>query len=103
MQKIYLEDTWNEEGDAEDIINYANNKKIQIEIKTVTELYDINSTEFINNIYFCNTDIVQYHLCKMKKEYLILDTYEHKYKKYYGRDIELVKFSEFLIKYNCIL
>ena len=62
MLQFYLEDTWTDDGEADDIIEYANKMNIRITVLSPSELYKMSSNEFFSGIYFCNTDIVQYHM-----------------------------------------
>ena len=100
---FYLEDVWNEDGEADDIIEYACVNNIELKIKSYADLMKIKSVDFLSEIYFCNTDIVQYHLKNIGVLNVIVpDTYDMKYKYHYYRDIEKILFIDFLNKYNGI-
>lgn len=96
---FYLENTWTMDGEADDIITYANNLNIPIKIMSASELHQVDSHQFISSIYFCNTSIVQYHLSRINKMHLVPDTYESIYSKYFCRQIEKISFVEFINKY----
>ena len=100
MLQFYLEDTWTDDGEADDIIEYANKMNIRITVLSPSELYKMSSNEFFSGIYFCNTDIVQYHMNNTNNIHLVPDTYENVYEKYYMRFIEKMTFSEYIKKYN---
>jgi len=90
MYTILLEDTWLE--DAQDIIDYCSDLHYEYHIYSVDELYEFDSIKFFapNNVYFCNTDIVQYHLNKVNLWNLtfVPDTYEQIYQQFYKRNIQ---------------
>lgn len=100
--KFIIEDTWTYEGEADDIINYATQHNIEYEILNVEQLYNFNSNIFLNNIYFCNTDIVQYHLSKIGKINLVPNTYDNRFNKFYNRNIEIMTVKEFDDKFRGI-
>ena len=98
-----IENTWTIDGEANDIINYTNNNKIECKILSVDELYEYDSINFIKNcVYFCNTDIVQYHLKKINKTNVIPNTYDEKFNNFYMRNIETMTVQEFDNKYKNI-
>lgn len=99
---ILLEDTWTLDGEADDIIQFSIDNKIEYKILSVDELINLNSKYFLKNSYFCNTDIVQLHLENLNKSYLVPDTYDDKFKTFYDREIEKMTISEFINKYNGI-
>lgn len=87
---ILLEDTW----EAEDIkIYFSNFKEYNVIELSVDELFKYDSNEFFKTIYFCNTDIVQFHLNKLNKTNLIPDTYDKIFNKFYLREIKISKFK----------
>ncbi len=86
MQFI-LEDTWTINGEADDIINFANTNNIKCNIINEDELYNLDSNYFFNNIFFCNTDIVQHHLNKIGKINIFPNTYDMKFNELYKRNI----------------
>src|SRR3989344_4432060 len=101
--QFLLEDSWNIDGEAEDIILYAKNNNIECKILDYQTLYDLDSKYFLSCVYFCNTDIVQHHLSAFPdKLKFIPDTYDSIFEKYYNRKIETLEFKEFLEKYNNI-
>ena len=58
------------------------------------------------SIYFCNTDIVQYHLKKKNNltNEIVPDTYDKSFNKFYLRDIKVVKFKELYNgDFNCFI
>jgi hypothetical protein len=102
---FYLEDTWTTDGDADDIMEYVeqNEEKIQLIILTVEQLMEMDSQIFINGTYFCNTDIVQHHLKKLDISHsTVPDTYDMVYSELYLREIEKMKFTDFIEKYEGI-
>ena len=99
---ILLEDTWNEDNEADDIIEYADKNKYDISILSVDDLYKLDSMYFLSTIYFCDTKIVQYHLQKANIINIVPNTYDEKYNKYYNRSIEQIHFTEFIKKYDGI-
>ena len=107
---VFLEDTW----EATDIKNYFKKFQETQEIQetqetqetqeirktynlkelTTDELRNLDSLEFISGIYFCNTDIVQYHLKKLNKEIVVPQTYEEIYNEYFRREIKIQMFKD---------
>lgn len=88
--KILLEDTWL----ADDIKTYAKDNFLICDELSVEELYNYDSIKFFNCVYFCNTDIVQFHLKNINHLEIVPNTYDNKYDKFYMRSIELIKFKE---------
>jgi hypothetical protein len=96
-----LEDTWTSNSEADDIINYAKINNIECKILSVRELYDYNSYDFLKSIYFSNTDIVQYHLCRINRMDLIPNTYDERFNIFFvNRQIEKMSLAEFDKKYQ---
>ena len=100
---ILLEDKWNENGEAQDIIDHYNSlSNCKLNILNSNQLQIMDSETFINSVYFCNTQIVQYHLERLsismskqnRLDIIVPDTYESVYKDYYKRDIDKVKFID---------
>lgn len=89
---VLIEDTWN----AQDIINYCIVNDLEYKVLTVKELYKY--PKFLDNIYFCNTDIVRHHLEVKNMLEVIPDTYSEKYKELFLRKIEKKKISDLLEK-----
>jgi hypothetical protein len=88
---ILLEDSW----EADDIKEYASRHHIDLIEMTPDELYAMSSDDFIHETYFCNTDIVQYHLRKLGLETKIIpDCYDSRFGKFYQRQILKMPFSE---------
>ena len=69
---VLLEDSW----DADDIKNHYE----KVYELSQENLYNLDSKLFINSIYFCCTDIVQYHLNKLGIEGIVPDTYDNTFK-----------------------
>jgi hypothetical protein len=99
---LYLQHNWDDDGEAQDIIDYCRENGIKIELMTGMDLMDMDSHKFLSNMYFCDTDIVQYHLSKTNKTFLVPDTYEKTYEKLYDRKIEKMTLSEYFSKYDGI-
>ena len=91
---VLLEDSW----EAIDIIDFCKNKQIECIILSEKELYE--RSDFLQCVYFCNTDIVRFHIynCLLSKEYKSIDvknlldmvypdTYESVYYEYFKRKI----------------
>ncbi len=97
-----LENTWTIDGEADDIIDFCKKNNYECKILNVQQLYELNSIYFLNNVYFCNTDIVQYHLEQINKKYLVPNTYDIRFNKFYNRIIETLTLNEFASKYNSI-
>lgn len=83
---VLLEDSWK----ADDI------KKYYEEVCELSQenLYNLDSKLFINSIYFCCTDIVQYHLNKLGIEGIVPDTYDNTFKDLFKRNIEIIEFCK---------
>ena len=86
---ILIEDTWNIDGEANDIIKWCTDHQYDYRIMTQDELRSISDLEFKNSIYFCHTDIVREHNIPFP------DTYEDKYKSFMKRKINTMRFDEF--------
>ena len=106
-----LEDTWTYEtnynaiisnSEADDIINYAKINNIECKILSVRELYEYDSNDFLKCIFFCNTDIVQYHLFKINRMDLVPNTYDIRFAELFNRHIETMSLAEFDKKYKGI-
>ena len=100
--KILLEDNWTYDGEADDIIEYSKINNIECIILNKNELLQLDSCYFLENIYFCNTEIVQYHLKNTNRGDLIPDTYDKRFHDLYHRTIEKMSILEFKNKYNGI-
>ncbi len=99
---IYLEDTWTDDNEADDIIRYAEENNYELKILSPDELYKLSPKDFFSGIYFCNTDIVQKHLKYVNRMEIVPDTYCQKYEDFYMRQIEKMTFEEYTNKYNNI-
>ena len=88
---VLLEDRW----EAHDIIEFCRNKQIECLVLSEKQLYE--RSDFLECVYFCNTDIVRFHLLKLlqhQKELLdqiYPDTYESVYSEYFKRKIRKTK------------
>lgn len=98
--RFILEDTWTADNEADDIIEYSTENAIKCKILTVDELYAFNTADFFRCVYFCNTDIVQYHLSKLNKMELVPNTYDSRFHEFYKRNIETMTVSDFNTKYK---
>lgn len=96
--KILLEDSWVE--DSRDIIDFAQSNNHELVIMTPKQLKNMSSKSFINHIYFCNTEIVQYHLEHLKCKHLVPDTYDEKFNDHYHRSFKIKTFGNFLAEFN---
>lgn len=88
---ILIEDSWTADGQADDIIAYSPDHQIL----TPDQLYAFDSQLFFEHTYFCNTEIVQYHLFKLHRSNLVPNTYDPRFAKWYNRDIETTTVAEF--------
>jgi hypothetical protein len=86
---IILEDKWTVDGEADDIIEYCKKNNYVCHILTYDEIYNYDTYEFFKCIYFCNTDLVQYHLKKKNIDYIVPNTYENIYSEFYNRIITI--------------
>lgn len=84
---IILQVDW----DADDIKQYCNSKGYKLNILTYDEIRDIESITFFCHVYFCDTELIQYHLKKCSASFIVPDTYEYNSHYYYGREIKKVK------------
>lgn len=92
---VLLEDSWCVNNEADDIIKYCKENNHKLEILSYDLLMNYNSTEFIKSIYFCNTDIVQYHLNRLGYLHLVPNTYSEKFIPLYQRDFKILTVKEF--------
>lgn len=96
--KFIIEKSWNDYGEAQDIINYCDSNEFEYKLLTFDEIYNYDSYDFFKSIYFCNTDLVQYHLSKVKCSFVVPNTYDTTFSNYYDRTIEIMKLSDIDIK-----
>lgn len=93
--KVIIEDTWNEDGEAEDIIKYCTDNNYEYLLLDPEKIKELDHQVFFNCIYFCNTDIVRHHLQEMNlSNNIIPDTYESIYERFYSRKIEKINFGD---------
>jgi hypothetical protein len=98
--KILLEDKWTLDNESDDIIEYANKNNFEINILTYDKLINYDSYKFVKCIFFCNTDIVQYHLIKLDYSHLVPNTYTNIFNPYYERKFEILTIKQFKDKYQ---
>jgi hypothetical protein len=87
--KILLEDGWN----ADDIIEECKKRNIICEIYSSEELQNMDNTEFMNNITFCDTMIMEEQINRSKVIYKIPDTYDSRIEKMLNRKILLCEYK----------
>lgn len=90
MSRILLEDSWH----AQDIVDYCSRNAIRCDVMSADALRKMNSTEFLQCAYFCNTATVQHHLRAVGREDLVPDTYEHAYSQFYNRSFSKSMFKD---------
>lgn len=93
--KVIIEDSWNEYGDADDIIQYCSDNNMQYQILSPEQISGLNN--FFDYVFFCNTEIVLEKLRSTNCENLCPDTYDQTYKEFYNRTIEKVSLADIIL------
>lgn len=92
---VIIENTWNDYGEADDIIQYCEANNIKYQILPATQIVILDN--FFDNIFFCNTEIVLEKLKQVNFADLCPDTYDSTYNEFYHRLIEKINISDIII------
>lgn len=101
IDEYLLEESWTEDGGADDILLYAEERSKQVTVLKDDDIMQHDSQNLLSYICcFCDTEIIQHHLTKLfpKKvvETILPDTYESLYHPLYGREVIQMSFGEFM-------
>lgn len=104
---IYIDEEWNTNGDADDIIKFyttpENQPKYDIKILSRKQLENIPSCQILRGIIFAHTQIIQDHIKSLAPSQiipkLIPNTYDREFIRFFAREIEIITMDTLRDKY----